>query len=349
MSLDEILAFVRERSARQEPTAVATLLAAWRSAPRAPGARFAAGTGPETAGSISAGCVEADLREHLAAAATGGPAKLVRYGVSDEDAAAVGLSCGGEIEVLVRPHDPGDPVWRRLAAAAVAGEEVVLVTRIDERAPGRRILLTADGERVGSLGDAGLDWSVTAAALTALERRDRPRKASFGPDVQVFIDPILRPRRLFAVGATPISLALAGLGRLAGIDVTIVEPRETLAHQATDAGAVTVRAQPDVAFREAELSAGDAVAVLAHDERLDLAALEAALRCGAGYLGLLGGRRTQEKRRTELAKTGIADSDIARIRGPIGLDIGAETPGEIGVSILAEVLGHWNLSGRRDS
>ena len=349
MSVNEIVDFVRKRSATQEPTAIATLLAAWRSAPRAPGARFAAGRGPETAGSISAGCVEADLREHLAAVAAGAPARIVRYGVSDEDAAAVGLSCGGEIEVLVRGHDPADPVWLQLEAAVAAGREVVLVTDLDDRAPGRRILVTAAGVLTGSLGDAGLDREATAAAREALHSRARPRRESIAAGVPVFIDPILRPRRLFAVGATPVALALAGLGRLAGIDVTIVEPRETLARQASEAGALTVHAQPAEAFRDARLSAGDAVAVLAHDDRLDLAALEAALRGGAGYVGLLGGRRTQRSRRTELGTRGLAESDIAAIHGPIGLDIGAETPGEIGVSILAEVLGHWNLPVRRDA
>ena len=176
MSVYEILEFVRERSARREPTAIATLLAAWRSAPRAPGAGFAAGPGPETAGSISAGCVEADLREHLAAVAAGAPARIVRYGVSDEDAAAVGLSCGGEIEVLVRAHDPSDPVWLQLETAAAAGREVVLVTDLDARAPGRRILVTADGARTGSLGDAELDRDATAAAREALDGRARPRR-----------------------------------------------------------------------------------------------------------------------------------------------------------------------------
>lgn len=349
MSVHEILEFVRERSAMQEPTAIATLLAAWRSAPRAPGARFVSGTGPETAGSISAGCVEADLREHLAAVATGAPARIVRYGVSDEDAAAVGLSCGGEIEVLVLGHDPADPVWQQLEAAATAGQEVVLVTNLDDTALGRRILVTADGVRTGSLGDAELDREATAAAYEALRNRARPRRESVAPGVPVFIDPILRPRRLFAVGATPIALALARLGRLAGIDVTIVEPRETLARQASEAGVPTVHSQPAVAFEEARLSAGDAVAVLAHDDRLDVAALEAALCGGAGFVGLLGGRRTQRSRRTELRERGLADEDIAAIHGPIGLDIGAETPGEIGVSILAEVLGHWNRPVRRDA
>ena len=348
MSVYEIVQFVRERSATREPTAIATLLAAWRSAPRAPGARFAAGAGPGTAGSISAGCVEADLREHLAAVAAGAPARIVRYGVSDEDAAAVGLSCGGEIEVLVRGHDPEDPAWLELDAAVANGREVVLVTDLDDRAPGRRILVRADGARTGSLGDPELDGEATAAAREALQGRVRPRRESIAAGVQLFIDPILRPRRLFAVGATPIALALAGLGRLAGIEVTIVEPRETLARQASEAGAVTVRAQPAEAFHDARLSAGDAVAVLAHDDRLDLSALEAALRGGAGYVGLLGGRRTQSSRRAELSKRGLTDSDLDAIRGPIGLDIGAETPGEIGVSILAGVLGHWNLPARRD-
>ena len=128
-----------------------------------------------------------------------------------------------------------------------------------------------------------------------------------------------------------------------------MEPRATLARQAREAGAITVHAQPAEALRDARLCAGDAVAVLAHHDRLDVDALEAALRGGAGYVGLLGGRRTQQGRRTELARRGLAARDIESIRGPIGLDVGAETPGEIGVSILAEVLGHWNVPARREA
>ena len=139
MSVTEVRGFLREHALAGEPVGVAVLLRAWRSAPRAPGARFAAGLGPATAGSISAGCVEADLREHLAAVVRGGPPGIVRYGISDSDATAVGLSCGGEIEVLVQAHDPSDPVWRRLESAVESGEEAVLATALSDPIIGRRI------------------------------------------------------------------------------------------------------------------------------------------------------------------------------------------------------------------
>lgn len=343
MSVHEVMEFIRRGSQRGEATGVALLVEAWRSAPRAPGARFSVGPGGATAGSISAGCVEADLGEHLAAVSAGAPARLVQYGIDDADAAAVGLSCGGAIEVLVQRHEPGDPVWAWLANAADDGREGVLVTDLSGPSPGRQLLVTAAGERIGSLGDADRDGRAYECALSSLEVRSRPTISVPAPGDRLFVEPILKPPRLFVVGATSMAIALADLGRVLGFPVVIVDPRETLALRAKEAGAVTVRSEPGVALREAGLGPGDAVAVLAHDPRLDGKALRAALEGGAGYVGLLGGRRTQRARREALREGGVDPELIEKVRGPIGLDIGAESPEEIAISILAELIRHWNL------
>jgi xanthine dehydrogenase accessory factor len=351
MSITEVRGFLREQALAGEPVGIAVLLRAWRSAPRAPGARFAAGPGPATAGSISAGCVEADLREHLSGVARGGPPGIVRYGISDSDATAVGLSCGGEIEVLIQAHDPADPVWRRLESAVESGEEAVLATALSDPVLGRRMLITAGRDPVGSLGDAGMDAAVVAAADQALAEEGIPSVAVLGPELEVFLEPMLRPHHLVVVGATPLALALAGLAAQLGIRLTIVEPRETLAARARELEVKTIQAAPEEAFREMNLDRRSAVAVVAHDERLDVAALTAALRAGAGYVGLLGGRRTQRLRREALLEQAVAATQIERILGPIGLDIGAESPGEIALSILAQVVRHWSIpkSKRPDS
>jgi xanthine dehydrogenase accessory factor len=269
----------------------------------------------------------------------------VRYGVSDADAAAIGLSCGGEIEVLVTAHDPGDPVWQRLVTSVAAGEEVVLLTRAGDRNPGRQLLLTADGEQVGTLGSAGVDRAAATEGAVALESRAMPRLTTLPDGDRVFIEPMLRPRRLFAVGATPIARALARLGGIVDVPVTIVDPREPLAREAQAEGLEPVIAAPGVAFESARIGPGDGVAVLAHDMRLDLAGLRAALDGRAGYIGLLGGRRTQKTRRDQLLEQGVDPEAVEAIRGPIGLDIGAESPAEIALSILSEVLLHWNRPG----
>ena len=341
MSVSEVRGFLRESVSTDEPVGVAVLLRAWRSAPRAPGVRFAAGSGTATAGSISAGCVEADLREHLRAVAGGAAPGIVRYGVSDADAAAVGLSCGGEIEVLVHAHDPTDQVWRRLEDVLDSGDEGVLATALYDSALGRRMLIMATGETVGSIDIAGRDEAVVTAAKQALAEESAAGVVCLEPGLELFLEPLLRPRHLVVVGATPLALALAEFASQLGFRLTIVEPREALAALARESAATTIQATPEEAFPQLSLDRRSAVAVVAHEERLDVSALQAALDAGAGYVGLLGGRRTQRLRRESLQERGVAADLIDRIQGPIGLDIGAESPAEIALSILAQVVRHW--------
>ncbi len=342
MSVHEVRGFLRERHEAGEPIGVAVLLRAWRSAPRSPGARFAAGPGAATAGSISAGCVEADLREHLTAIVRGAPPRIVTYGISDSEAMNVGLSCGGEIDVLMQAHDPTDPVWRRLEEAVQSDEEVVLVTALSEPVLGRRMLITAGHDTLGSLGDDERDAAVAAVAEQALAEQRKPGVALVEPDLEVFVEPMLRPHHLIVVGATPLAFALARLAMDLDIRLTIVEPRETLAAMARDAGVTTVEASPEAAFEKLDVDRRTAVAVIAHDERLDVEALRTGLGSGAGYVGLLGGRRTQRLRREALAARGVPGAELERIQGPIGLDIGAESPAEIALAILAQVVQHWS-------
>ncbi|MCL7979290.1 MAG: XdhC family protein [marine benthic group bacterium] len=343
MSVDEVLESVREGRASGDATGIALLVDAWRSAPRAPGARFTVAPDGGTAGSISAGCVEADLSEHIRAVTAGASPRLVRYGIADSDAAAVGLSCGGEIEVLVNRLEPDDPVWEWISSAGSQGREGVLVTDLTNPVPGRQLILTEEGKRIGTVGSTARDQLASVLATQALRSRSRPEIHALGPAERLFVEPILLPPRLFAVGATANAIALAELCRVAGLSVTIVEPRETLAQRALDVGIATIGAEPATAFDQAKLGPGDAVAVLAHEPRIDAAALRAALEGGAGYVGLLGGRRTQQARREALLEAGIDRGSIEKIRGPIGLSIGAESPHEIAISILAELVQHWNL------
>lgn len=347
MSLNEIRGFLRERALSGESVGIAVLLRAWRSAPRAPGARFAAGPGPATAGSISAGCVEADLREHLSAVAQGAPPGIVRYGISDSDATAIGLSCGGEIEVLIRAHDPVDPVWNQLEDVLESGDEAVLATALSDPLMSRQMLITATHGTVGSFGDAGRDRAVVLAAKQVLAEEGSAGVVSLETGLEVFLEPMLRPHHLIVVGATPLALELAGLAAQLGIRLTIVEPRETLAARVRELELVAIQASPGEAFRELNLDRRSAVAVLAHEERLDVEALQTALEAGAGYVGLLGGRRTQRLRHEALRERGVTAGQIDRIQGPIGLDLGAESPGEIALSILAQVVRHWRKPKRK--
>ncbi len=245
--------------------------------------------------------------------------------------------------MLVNRVEPDDPVWEWLSEAVSHGREGVLVTDLTNPTSGQQLILTAEEEQIGTLGDTGRDRRATESAMRALRSRSRPTVQPVGSGERLFVEPILRPPRLFAVGATATAIALAALGRVAGLSVTIVDPRQTLQQRAAAAGALTMAVEPAEALAEVELGAGDAVAILAHDQRLDVQALRAALEGGAGYVGLLGGRKTQAARRAALLEEGIDPLALDSVRGPIGLDIGAESPHEIAISILAELLRHWNL------
>jgi xanthine dehydrogenase accessory factor len=344
MSLHEIRAAVLDWTGRKQSWGEAMLIGVKRSAPRSPGARYAVGEDGSFAGTISAGCVEADIREHLLTLLHGSDAtssRIVSYGISDEMAAGVGLACGGEIEVLMRVHRPDDPVWvelvERLDGELEPHAQAALVTGLSAESLGCQVLVRADGTTAGSLGNRSLDLEVVED-IDRLFSREGGEALSLASDHRVFVDRVLPPRSLVVVGATPIAVALVELASRVGYRVTVVDPREGLARPSIFPDAGVIVEWPAEALSELNVDEWTDIAVLAHDDRLDLPALGAAVAAGCRYIGLLGGKRTQRVRREALLKAGVPASGLARIRGPIGLDIGAVTPQEIAVSILAEML-----------
>lgn len=336
-----------------QPWGEAILIGVKRSAPRPPGARYAVGADGSFAGTISAGCVEGDLREHMLTMLGESPAvgpRVVSYGISDDMAAGVGLACGGEIDVLVRRHEPEDVVWagllELLESRSDSSCQGVLVTGLSESTVGRQLLVHADGTWVGSLGDPALDREI-AAEPDRLFAREGSEVLPFGSTERVFVDRILPARRLVIVGATPIAASLAGLASRVGYHVTVVDPREGLVRASQFPSSEVVLQWPAEALSDVDAGRWTDVAVLTHNERLDLEALRSAIGSGCRYIGLLGGKRTQKTRREALRASGVSSSDLARIRGPIGLDIGAVTPDEIAVSILAEMLAVRRLGESR--
>lgn len=339
MSVEEVREPLDRWSAEGVPAGTATLVRVKRSAPRPPGARFAVAENGELAGSVSAGCVEGDLHEHLRRVLGGEPSRIVHYGITDEMAAEVGLSCGGEIDVLVHRHDPGDPAWNRLLEVLDGDGAAVLLTGLSEEIRGRRLLVEPDGETVGSLGSEGLD-ARAARDVTGLLDHGGTDVLSFGDGgAEAFAEGFLPPERLAIVGASPVSEALCHLAAHLGYRVTIVDPREAFADPARfpDADRV-VTAWPEEGLEAAGLDRWLNVVVLAHDAKLDVPALAAALGAGCLYVGQIGGGRTQRSRRETLADRGFEPEDLDRVRGPVGLDIGAESPGEIALAILAEIV-----------
>jgi len=300
--------------------ALATVVETWGSAPRPRGAQLAVSGEAEMMGSVSGGCVEgAVVAEAIEALADGVP-RMLEYGVSDADAFAVGLACGGTIRVMVEPVGRGDgpslEILAALAEARAARRQAVYAVR-----PGawERRLVTGPGDPL---------WPAAAAALAA----DRS-----GFEGEWFLGVHNPPLRMAIVGAVHIAQALAPMARLAGYDVTVIDPREAFASEARFPGTALVHDWPDEALAALGLDARTAVVTLTHDPKLDDPAVRAALASPAFYIGCLGSPRTHAKRVARLEAAGFAPEAIARIHAPVGLDIGASAPGEIAVATLAEV------------
>jgi xanthine dehydrogenase accessory factor len=287
--MDDVLAKAEEWRKAGEEVALATVVATRRSAPRPLGSKLAVTRSGRLYGSVSGGCVEADVAERCQAILDGEHPVVVSYGIEDEEAWTVGLPCGGEIDVFVEPY-AGPPAIER-------GTSFVVV----------------DGE------GAGKRWTSDEREPTGL--RDDVFAESVGP-----------PPRLVAVGAGDIAEALCALAKPLGWRTVVLDPRPSLAtRERVPSADEIVVAWPD----ELDVDAETAVVSLVHEERIDVPALRRAVEGGAFYVGALGSRRAQEKRAEKLGE--LATS----VRGPVGLDLGGETPAEVALEILAEMLVAW--------
>ena len=300
--------------------ALATVIETWGSAPRPVGAQLAVSGDAGMVGSVSGGCVEgAVVAEALEALDDGRPRRL-DFGVSDDQAFAVGLACGGRIEVLIEPVGVGQGIdaglLERLVEARAARSPTVYAVRPE--AWERRLVL----------GPSDPLWPEASAALVA----DRSRFAG-----DWFLGVHNPPLRLVVVGAVHIAQALVPMARLAGYDVTVIDPREAFASEARFPGTRLVHDWPDAALAAHGLDTRTAVVTLTHDPKLDDPAIAAALASPVFYLGSLGSPRTHAKRLDRLRAAGLDAAAFARIHAPIGADIGASSPAEIAVAILAQL------------
>lgn len=341
MSLREVLEPLARWSREGKAAGLATLIRAERSAPRRPGARFAVSDAGDLAGSVSSGCIEADLHEHLLQILAGGDARQLSYGITDEMAAEVGLACGGEIEVFAERYDPDDPAWTATRQAVEEGRPALLLTGVSGTARGRRMLAPEDRKPIGSLGSPGLDARLLERLRPILDTGSN-ELVEAGPEPEagaVFAEALLPPPQIAIVGATPVGAALCELAALLGFEVHVVDPRSAfLSRERFPEATRLVGEWPDEGLAAVGIDRHSSVVVLAHDRKLDVPALSSALRAGCRYVGQIGGGRTQRLRRKALAELGHETSEISAIRGPVGLDIGSETPEEIALSILAEIV-----------
>ncbi|MGW3988103.1 XdhC family protein [Streptomyces sp. NPDC004830] len=328
--------------------AVATVVAVGGSAPRPPGAALAVDSAGEAIGSVSGGCVEGAVYDLCRQALRDGEPLTERFGYSDEDAFAVGLTCGGTIDVLVVPYSAGRPVHEAALSAAADGEPVALarVARGPAGLLGRALLVRPDGSYDGGLGGgAELDRTARAEAGALLDA-GRTGTVELSEDgtlcpggVTLLVESAVPPPRMIVFGAIDFAAALVRAGRFLGYHVTVCDARPVFATRARfpDADEIVVD-WPDRYLRRTDTDARTVLCVLTHDAKFDVPLLREALRRPAAYIGAMGSRRTHEDRERRLREAGVGSRELARLRSPIGLDLGARTPEETAVSIAAEII-----------
>ncbi len=331
-----------------EPFALATVINTWGSSPRGAGATMAVRHDLAVCGSVSGGCVEnAVIDEALATLETGAPS-LLTFGVEDETAWSVGLSCGGSITIFVEPHislrsEPEEQaIWKTLSANLHARTPVIILTRLTDA---KHLLIiphsTLEGvNRAQSvIGDWGemTEPSVQAALQAYTARASKQIDIAGTP---VFIHVIPKPAQLLIIGAAHIAVSLVKFARELEFETTVIDPRGVFADIERFSGGQPhhlVNLYPDEILPTLDLSVDTFALTLAHDPKIDDEALKILLRSNVRYIGALGSKKTHTKRCERLRTAGFGDREISRIHAPIGLDIHAETPAEIALSIIAEI------------
>jgi xanthine dehydrogenase accessory factor len=307
--LEEVVAWLRE----DDPVALATVISTWGSAPRPAGSRMAISRSGRIAGSVSGGCLEGEVFEQAQRVLAGRSPGLFHYGVSDDLAWQVGLSCGGEVDVLVEPLTD---VHRDLIAALVEERPVVLETGVEVDLGARRLIPGVDPQ---------------ARALLARETPERVDGS--------FLEPFPRPHELVVVGGSHVAIPLTRLAKELGFRVTVIDARSKFADQSRFPRADRViQAWPDDALKSLAIDASSFVVILTHDPKFDDPAIRAALEGGARYVGAIGSRKTHRERVQRLEAAGVLPERLASVHAPIGLDLGSQTAEETALAILAEVV-----------
>jgi len=349
---------------------LATVVRTFSSAPREPGAALAVSTGGEVVGSVSGGCVEGAVYELSGAVTATGQPGLQRYGVSDDTAFSVGLTCGGIIDIFVEPVSRESyPELGEIAEAVRAGEPVAVATVIE--GPGqigaRRVIWPAESKpdasgpvrgvaiASGTLGSGDrLDQAVDddargmlAQGLTGVRHygADGERRMD---ELSVFVQSFAPPPRMLVFGAIDFAAAVARIGKFLGYRVTVCDARPVFATTARfpDADEV-ITDWPHRYLSSVTTDERTVICVLTHDPKFDVPVLEVALRAPAAYIGAMGSRRTHEDRLDRLREAGMSEAELARLRSPVGLDLGARTPEETAVAIAAELIQlRWGGSGQ---
>ncbi len=361
----EVLPQLLEWWSRGQTVGMGTVVATFRSAPRPPGASMLVGPDGSAVGSVSGGCVEGAVYELATEVAGSGAPQLHRYGVSDEDAFEVGLTCGGILDVFVEQvNQQTFPELGDIAADLEAGRPVAVATVVDHPDPallGARLVLRP-GEPVHGVPAAMSQRMVAAIADDAfgLLANGRSETVTYGPDgerrgegMRVFVWGFAPKPRMLVFGAIDFAAAVARIGNFLGHHVTVCDARPVFATATRFPHADEVVIEWPHRYLETEVAAGridqrTVICVLTHDPKFDVPLLAVALRLPeVGYVGAMGSRRTHDDRLDRLREGGVTEVELARLHSPIGLDLGARTPEETAVSIAAEIIaGRWGGSGQ---
>jgi xanthine dehydrogenase accessory factor len=334
------------------PLGRAVVVRTFGSAPRPEGANLLVTDDGRIAGSVSGGCVEGAAAEEIARARRDGHVRVIRYGISDEEAWDVGLACGGTIDVMIQPDLPAPVLEAARGSEGPAGRGTAVVTPLPEdapppefgrhepgdgAAPARPLLVHDDGTLEGTLGGPALDGMLVEAGREALER-GASRTVELGGR-SYFIEAFPVRPRLVMVGAVEVARSLVRIARELGYVTVVIDGRAAFAtpERFPEVDELVI-GWPDEVADDIALGPNDAVAVLSHDVKFDEPAIVEALRRGCRYDGAVGSRKTQVDRRQRLREAGVTSEQLARLRGPIGLDLGGRAPAETALAIMAEVI-----------
>jgi xanthine dehydrogenase accessory factor len=338
---------------------VGTVVGTFKSAPRPPGAAMVVGPEGTAVGSVSGGCVEGAVYETASGVRDGAGPVLTRYGVSDGDAFAVGLTCGGIIDIFAERFSRADfPEFGELAASIKADERVALATVVAGRDDqlGRHLVSWED-RVAGTLGSERIDHSVRADALGLLAS-GRTATLTYGLDgermdtgLQVFVAAFAPAPRMLVFGAIDFAAAVARIGVFLGYRVTVCDARPVFATKKRFPEADEVVIDWPHRYLQAQVDAGTldgrtVICVLTHDPKFDVPVLQVALKLPVAYIGAMGSRRTHFDRLDRLRAAGVSEGELANLVSPIGLDLGGRTPEETAVSIAAEIIARrWDGDG----
>lgn len=333
----DILADIERWQKDRALVAIATVVQTWGSSPRGVGAKMAVASDGRMIGSVSGGCVENAVVEAGIESLKSEQPQLLHFGVSDETAWEVGLACGGSIDVFVKPLDP--KLFEKMHTL-LAGEDsgaLLTVIRGHNKILGREMLIVDGRIFHGSLGN---EWDAIVLNLAHdVLSQGVSRRVSLNEDVEVFVEAILPPPTLIVVGGVHIAVALVSMAKTLGYRTVLIDPRRAWGSEERFPNVdQLVQTWIDEAFGQIQIHRSTAIAMLTHDPKIDDPALKIALNSSAFYVGALGSKTTNAKRRERLLSEGVTEGQLSRLRAPIGLDIGAQTPEEIALAVMSEVV-----------